>query len=107
MSNELQIKCQRSHRVFTYLIALFVLITSSGSDIAYHTTKFDIVYLRAIMRLHMDSWVTIDSCVKPLFGNNTCHQKCDEESSFDITVGSSESFITLCFLRMQAMCQCT
>ena len=57
--------------------------------------------------LHMDSWVTLDSWVKPYLIIVLAIQNMMKESSFNITVGSSESFITLCMLRMQAICQRT
>ena len=53
----------------------------------------------------MDSWVTLDSWVIPYSILVLDIQNMMKEMSFYNTVGSSESFITLCMLRMQAICQ--
>ena len=53
----------------------------------------------------MDSWVPFDSWVIPYFIIVLDIQIMMKEMPFYNTVGSSESFITLCMLRMQAICQ--
>ena len=49
----------------------------------------------------MDSWVIPYSIIVLAIQNMM------KEMSFSNTEGSCESFITLCMLRMQAICQCT
>ena len=55
----------------------------------------------------MNSWVTLDSRVIPYSITVLGIQNMMKEMSFYNTVGSSESFITLCMLRMNATCQCS
>ena len=53
----------------------------------------------------MDSWVTLDSWVILYSIIVLDIQNMMKEMSSYNTVGSSESLITLCILRMQAICQ--
>ena len=53
----------------------------------------------------MDSWVTLDSWVIQYSIIVLDIQNMMKEMSFYNTVGSSERFITLCMLRIQALCQ--
>ena len=55
----------------------------------------------------MDSWVTLDLWGIPYSKIVLGIQNMMKEMSFYNTVGSSESFIMLCMLRMQAICQCS
>ena len=56
----------------------------------------------------MDSWVTLDSWVTSHFIIVLAIQNMMKEMSFYNTVVSSKTFmITLCVLRMQAICQCS
>ena len=55
----------------------------------------------------MDSWVTLDSWVIPYSIIVLVIQNMMKAISFCNTVDSSESFITLCMLRMQVICQCS
>ena len=47
----------------------------------------------------MDSWVTLDSWVKPYSIIVLASENMMKGSSFNVTVGSSERYITLCVLR--------
>ena len=55
--------------------------------------------------LHMDSWVTLDSWITPYSMIVLSIQNMMKETSLNITVGSSESFRTMCMLRMQPLSQ--
>ena len=57
----------------------------------------------------MDSWVTLDSWAILYSIIVLGIQNMMKEMSFYSTVGSSESFITRCMLRLQAigLCQCS
>ena len=57
--------------------------------------------------LYIDSWVTLDLWVRPYSIIALAIQNMMKEISFNITIGSRESFITLCVLQMQALCQCS
>ena len=53
----------------------------------------------------MDSWLTLDLWVNPYSIIVLAIQNMMKAMSFNITVGSSENFIMLYMLRMQAVCQ--
>ena len=55
----------------------------------------------------MDSWVTLDSWVIPYSIIELDIHNIMKEMSFYNTVASSESFMTLCMLRMKAIRQCS